>query len=298
MAATLKKLMAGGDVGGTGTGSGAPSPAPVPLNYDGNMDVDMDTPVAMRSSASHFWGAVTPHHVHLPTEAITAVAALNAILPLAAAFKDQGQDTAQQPAATTPGAGPETQTQPQPQPQVQTQSQQASKNSDIFTLKERSRAKKRKADDVEAGTEKETVSDVSGPTPAMAPATNGSSSASAGRAEGSAAEPAPEKNLDPAYEDKRQAKKLKKAEKKARKEAEKLAADQQAAAQAPSQPFDYANAESLLTPTTQTPAAQANANSQAAKRMNPFAKALDASTGARRGKMGKELAGKSMTFKS
>ncbi|KAK5220449.1 exosome nuclease subunit [Exophiala xenobiotica] len=293
----LKQLMAGGDVGGTGTGTGTgmPSPAPAPLNYDGNMDVDMDTPVAMRSSASHFWGAVTPQHVHLPTEAVTAVAALNAILPLAAAFKDQGPETAQ-PAATTPAQ--ETQTQPQPQIQAQAQAQQPSKNSDIFTLKERSRAKKRKADDVEAGPENETLSDGSVPTPAMAPTTNGSSSASAGRAEGSAAVPAPEKNLDPAYEDKRQAKKQKKAEKKARKEAEKLAADQQAAAQAPSQPFDYANAESLLTPTTQTPAAQASANSQAAKRMNPFAKALDASAGARRGKMGKELAGKSMTFKS
>ena len=32
--------------------------------------------------------------------------------------------------------------------------------------------------------------------------------------------------------------------------------------------------------------------------MNPFTKALDTTTGARRNKMGKELAGKSMTFKS
>jgi exosome complex exonuclease RRP6 len=295
--AIVKQLMAGGDVGATGTGTGTPSPAPAPLNYDGNVDVDMDTPVTMRSSASNFWGAVTPQHVHLLVEAATAVTALNAILPLAAAFKDQGQDTAQ-PAVTTPAPAPGTQSQsqPQPQPQTQSQSQQPSKNGEIFTLKERSRPKKRKADDVEAGTENVTISDVPVPAPATAPSTNGSPSA--GHDEGAAAEPAPEKNPDPAYEDKRQAKKQRKAEKKARKEAEKLAADQQAAAQAPSQFFDYANAESLLTPTTQTPAAQANANSQAAKRMNPFAKALDASAGARRGKMGKELAGKSMTFKS
>lgn len=263
--ATLKQLMASRDVGGTGT------PSPAPLNYDGN--VDMDTPVAMRSSASHFWGAVTPQHMHLPTEAVTAVAALQAILPLAGAFNDQ--DPAQ-PAVRTPV--PETQSHPQPQ------AQQASKNGDIFTLKERSRSKKRKADDVEADAGTETIADIPASAPAMA-STDGSPSA--GQDDGAAA--VTEK--DPAYEDKRQAKKQRKAEKKARKEAEKLAADQ--AAQG-SQPFDYANAESLLTPTTQP----AQANGQAAKRMNPFAKALDTSTGARRGKMGQELAGKSMTFKS
>ncbi|KAJ9654331.1 exosome nuclease subunit [Neophaeococcomyces mojaviensis] len=85
----------------------------------------------------------------------------------------------------------------------------------------------------------------------------------------------------------------KRAAKKARKEAEKAAA---AAVVQDYKPFDYANAQSILhaqpeTNGTGTPTPKEKA-------LNPFAKALDTSTGARRNRMGKELAGKSHTFKS
>ncbi|KAI1619680.1 exosome complex exonuclease Rrp6 [Exophiala viscosa] len=251
LGATLRDLAASGDVG-------AATPT---LNHDGPMDVDV--PVAERSSASHFWGNVAPQYAHLPADAVTAINALAAVLPLAAATAEANLEAAP------------TQLLPEPTPSAAktiTQKQTAPKSSEIFTLNELSRSKKRKAADDE---EEEDV-DMIAPTP------NGSSPADA------SASPLPDK---PEYETQRQAKKQRKAEKKARKKAEKDAADAAAAA---AQPFDYDAAESLL-----KPAAQATQqDGQAAKRMNPFAKALDASTGARRGKMGKELAGKSMTFKS
>ena len=99
-------------------------------------------------------------------------------------------------------------------------------------------------------------------------------------------------HLDPEYEAQRALKKQKKAEKKARKEAEAAA---RAISTATAQPFDYTSAESLLHPQNDEAAQESR---QVRKRMNPFAKALDTGTGARRGKMGKELAGKSMTFKT
>ena len=65
------------------------------------------------------------------------------------------------------------------------------------------------------------------------------------------------------------------------------------AADAEFQPFDYANAQSMLHTKPQPEAVSASA-----KPINPYAKALDTSTGARRNRLGKELAGKSHTFKS
>lgn len=59
-------------------------------------------------------------------------------------------------------------------------------------------------------------------------------------------------------------------------------------------PFDYANAESLLHPKAPEPLSTYTKP----KILNPFAKALDTSTGAKRNKFGKEMAGKSHTFKS
>lgn len=61
-------------------------------------------------------------------------------------------------------------------------------------------------------------------------------------------------------------------------------------------PFDYANAQNILQPARETGAT--DTGPPASKPLNPFAKALDTSTGAKRNKMGKELAGKSHTFNS
>lgn len=85
----------------------------------------------------------------------------------------------------------------------------------------------------------------------------------------------------------------KKAAKKARKEAIKA---EQAAAQADFRPFDYANAPSMMH--AQSDMITNDAGTTTPKPMNPYAKALDTSTGARRNRMGKELAGRSQTFRS
>lgn len=87
-------------------------------------------------------------------------------------------------------------------------------------------------------------------------------------------------------------KQARKALKKARKEA---------AAQAVAtefKPFDYANAQSILHATDQPGSLKTYQGPNPTKPFNPFAKALDTSTGAKRNRMGKELAGKSHTFKS
>jgi len=81
--------------------------------------------------------------------------------------------------------------------------------------------------------------------------------------------------------------------KKAKKEAEKAESDAQAVN---FQPFDYANAQSVLRP--QPEPLSTYKDTSPAKPFNPFAKALDAGTGAKRNRFGKEMAGKSHTFKS
>jgi len=62
------------------------------------------------------------------------------------------------------------------------------------------------------------------------------------------------------------------------------------------QPFDYTNAPSMLHPQPEPLSTYKDSNP--AKPFNPFAKALDTSTGAKRNKFGKEMAGKSHTFRS
>lgn len=82
--------------------------------------------------------------------------------------------------------------------------------------------------------------------------------------------------------------------KKARKAAEmKIESD---ARKADFQPFDYANAQSILHAPRE--ATSTDTGPPSAKALNPFAKALDTTTGAKRSRMGKELAGKSHTFRS
>ncbi|RMD41093.1 hypothetical protein DV735_g4042, partial [Chaetothyriales sp. CBS 134920] len=87
-------------------------------------------------------------------------------------------------------------------------------------------------------------------------------------------------------------KKRKREEKAGRKTARQGQAQESASATAP---FNYAAQPSLL---TTAPQSSTNLHSSARLPMNPYAKAMDTSTGARQNKMGKELAGKSMTFKS
>lgn len=70
--------------------------------------------------------------------------------------------------------------------------------------------------------------------------------------------------------------------------------DESAATQPDYKPFDYANAEDIL----QAKPPEPLSTYTKPKAMNPFAKALDTSTGAKRNKFGKEMAGKSHTFKS
>ncbi|KAJ9620677.1 exosome nuclease subunit [Knufia peltigerae] len=232
-----------------------------------------DMPIAKRSTSSRFWGTITPQHAHIATETTTAFAALASVLPLHTAhISDKLSQQPTEPApdnASQPAVSAE---KDQPQPSQQP------KSKEIFTLKERSRSRKRKAG------ETDTIEDE----PATTSPNVADDSVSINQDQEVAHEAA--QTPDPAYADKRLAKKQKKAEKKARKQAEKLAAEQ--AAQE-TKPFDYAGAESLL-----TPAAQPAPNTHGTKKMNPFAKALDTSTGARRSKMGKEMSGKSMTFKS
>ena len=80
---------------------------------------------------------------------------------------------------------------------------------------------------------------------------------------------------------------------KLRRRAEREAASQQSV-ETNHAPFDYANAKSLLQPTDPHLAA----NGLADKVTNPYLKALDTSTGAKRLKQSKEQAGRSMTFRS
>lgn len=261
LGATLRELAANGHVDAASSS----------LDHDGSMGVDV--PVAVRSSASHFWGNVAPQHAQVPADSVAAAAidALASVLPLAAAASGTAEHILLETAAQTL-SHPDSSVPVQAFPAVKVSQTQTSKTSEIFTLKELSRSKKRKADEDEEDLNME------------APTTNGTTPAADASTPSSA-------DANPEYEAQRQAKKQRKAEKKARKQAEKEAAEAAATA---AQPFDYAAADSLLKPAPQA----TQQDGQAAKKMNPFAKALDTSTGARRGKMGKELAGKSMTFKS
>ena len=63
-------------------------------------------------------------------------------------------------------------------------------------------------------------------------------------------------------------------------------------------PFDYANAQSMLHASNNIGATQVFKDGNSTKPFNPYVKALDTTTGAKRNRMGKELAGKSHTFKS
>lgn len=244
-----------------------------------NAAQETDAPIAVRSSTSSFWGQVTPQCRQLRTPVATATEALSSILPL---LKLAAQsDPAGVEASATPPADKQVQVdKPKKITPFMAKEALRSKAKEIFTLNDISRSsqtgKKRKADATE---EDESVAEhvlpgSTGPTPMSIPVTGTS----------------PEQNAE--QEPVRLSKKQKKAAKKARKAAEKAATE--AAAQA-IEPFDYASAPSLLTAPDNAPGGAIQGD---VKRINPFARAMDTSTGAKRNKMSKELQGKSMTFKS
>ncbi|OQV06449.1 hypothetical protein CLAIMM_11011 [Cladophialophora immunda] len=292
LGATLKQLAA--------------TPALTPLDHDELV------PTVNRSSASIFWGDVTPQYQQTPTDVATAVAALSSIVPLrllAVEDAEKGEENLAQLISTQ--AQTETWIEPtkklDPWPATP-KDQLRSKANEIFSLNElsRSKGKKRKTDEFNEDINDNELAVLVSSSGAI----NGTTAASEVAVPTSASPSQTPQNTDaernPEFEAKRQAKKQKKAEKKARKEAAKAAAEAELQA---TQPFDYASAPSLLNPGPQ-PSSQLGSGGGTAegrgqgqqvpqkKIMNPFAKALDTSTGARRGKMSKELQGKSMTFNS
>ncbi|OAL38717.1 hypothetical protein AYO20_01923 [Fonsecaea nubica] len=244
---------------------------------------------AERASASMFWGGVMPQYHQLPTDIAAATIALSSIAPLRllATIEEanMGDRTFSQPIFESTQAEKLANTLPYLPPTPKDRFR--SKADEIFTLNElsRSKGKKRKTDEVNE--------DIPTPDGVNGTTTGKTTARDTIVVPASTVSPQPSLAVDadnnPEFDAKRQAKKQKKAEKKARKEAEKAAAVAESQA---AQPFDYASAPSLLAPGPQGQQAPQK------KILNPFAKALDTSTGARRGKMGKELQGKSMTFTS
>jgi len=237
------------------------------------LNVSNGEPVATRSVSSHFWGAVMPlQESPFPSDDTAALDALGSVLPLptlsAASFCEAG--TLPSPPPTRVKASEPAPANPVPGVTSSVQGD----GDDVFILKELSHIKKRKAEDED--------DDV----PVGWPPTNGMDHPNTTES-GDAA-------LDPTIAARKLAKQQKKAEKRAKKEAAKVEAA--AIAAQPVVPFDYASAESLLHSIGDQSVNEDGG--QGVKRMNPFAKALDTSTGARRPKMGQELAGKTATFKS
>ena len=262
----------------------AASREPAALNYDGA--VEIENPVAVRSTASTFWGDVAAQCQALSASIAVATEALSSIMPLSQFLTTT--ELVPEPAQTTtelpPAAGD-----PLKKPTFVTAKEHLrSQANQVFTLRDRTNSgKKRKADDDNEDADPLTL-DPQSTSELVIPITSSASSPQM-----------PADAANPEYATARTAKKQKKADRKAKKAAERAAAE--AVAQAV-QPFDYAGAPSLLVPqsngTGDSGSRDDSKNGGAQKSMNPFAKALDTSTGARRGKMGKELAGRSMTFKS
>ncbi|KIW88936.1 uncharacterized protein Z519_10420 [Cladophialophora bantiana CBS 173.52] len=283
-----------------------------------SLDYDDPVPIVTRSSASMFWGDIMPQYQHTPTDTASAIEALSSIVPLrllvtaektekeAAAVVQPVSQSTQAETSTTPAKTIH------PWPPT-AKDQLRFEANEIFTLSEMSRSnkgKKRKTDDINEDVDDNGLTVLVRPPSTMNGTTTGKTTAAGvaiSTSTFSPQDPEPadaERNAE--FESKRQAKKQKKAEKKARKEAEKVATEAKARA---TQPFDYASAPSLLTPDSLPLAQQGDSGGAAGGRgqgqmgaareiMNPLAKALDTSKGVRRGKMGKELQGKSMTFNS
>ena len=226
--------------------------------------VDTAEPVIDRAHHSKLFGTVSAASLRLTLDLRVASMALNSILPLPSVTPDSFVEASgHSPAAVQSPTLRATPSEPVKTPRVPIQ------KDDTFTLRERSR--KRKAEE---------NSDIE---PSMV-VSNGNTSAT--NTPGSIDDN--EKQL------RRAAKVQRKAENQAKKDAKKAAAEVQATATVP---FDYAAAPSLLIP-VQPQQNNARSNGNNVKPMNPFAKSLDTTTGAKRQKISKERSGKSMTFQS
>jgi exosome complex exonuclease RRP6 len=259
VAATLKQLHANGDL----------DAAPIAdVQMEGN---STNHQAVMRSQQSDLWGPVMPF-MGLPfMDPMMNTMALNYLLPLpdlsANAF------SMEQPAAVP--------AQNNQVPIPATTSLPSTPNNNSFTLHDRS-TRKRKAEDV-------LDDDNESADPFANQSLNGITDTEAmvyaKPGQGSAAMSA-ERALT---------KSERKAEKRARRAADDEEKDRKAREMVP---FDYDLAEPMLngSPTASNGVGQASKGKK--PHMNPFAKALDTGTGARRNKLGQEGAGKSMTFRS
>ena len=205
-----------------------------PLNYDGSVDVEK--PVAVRSSASSFWGEVVPQYQQLPADIVAATEALSSILPLHH-FTNQPDAALEEP--TTQPPLPAQATKPVKMNPLTAKDHLRSKANEIFTLNDLSRSsgkgKKRKADEAD-GDDLESSS----LTNTAVPAANGSSAPSTPTIATSPTQTqiqTPDPNDQ--YEVKRAAKKLKKERKKAEKAAAQEAAKAAHHSTTPMHPRSY-----------------------------------------------------------
>lgn len=255
--ATLKQLREDGDLN-----SAAPSPAQV---TDSNV-ADIE-PTTARIKQSGFWGAVpnfSPAMDFSSTVALIAMQAVRPLPPLPAEPFSASNDVPSPPASL-------------PIDESSTTASQAPATNEIFTLRERTQAsRKRKAED-------SLQIEDDGPHTDDSPSTL-TTPLSYKPGQGSAAVSA----------ERRSSKELRKAEKQVRKMAKLEEQEQKARDMVP---FDYDAADSMLEPKNVANGAAVPGKTRP-KAMNPFAKAMDAGTGARRNKLGQEGAGRSMTFKS
>ena len=289
LGATLQHLNQNGEVG-----SGVNTPQ---IN---GVAPKFGPPVAGRAQQSNLWGSVTTEMANNPIDTGVALAALQSILPLPKLTDESiGESNGVQPPTISQDVDTPVADSSSYQAQATPTKDVLNQDDDVFTLKQQSR--KRKADEIDD--EQENSQLFSTPaTPAASALTALNKNTSTSLPDTIAlANPSPE------YQAERAAKQSKKAIKRARKAAKEA---ESAAIAANTVPFDYENAENLIG--SRSPPADRNRGSQdkmrkanqSAKRdgkgkpMNPFAKALDTTTGAKRSKMGKEMSGRSMTFQS
>lgn len=261
--------------------------------------------VVHRAERSSLWGPVTTAMSGFSIETQAALAALQSVLPLPKPSTDSfaqanGVDVIP-PAQATAAIQASQQLTPTPAA--------AKPVHDVFTLKQQSR--KRKIDDLGSSP---VIEDAAMLTP-PAPLATSNYHLSDLTSPASRDTPSSAVSLNPTPE--MTANKLAKQQRKAEKRARKAAMEAEAAEKAANLiPFDYSSAPNLLN-SPASAASTAYGNGQTPKKqkqdgaatgkgqspgkvgiMNPFAKALDAGTGAKRNRMGKELQGRSRTFQS
>jgi exosome complex exonuclease RRP6 len=258
VAATLQQLAQNGDLKASSAENGIES-------------TDAE-PQATRCAQSSMWGKVIAVEPKQQYDSGTALAALKAVLPMPEVSSDSFRDpTSRDPTQAM------SELRVSPAPGTPTTSTIPSAVQSPSTLHDRTHnSRKRKADI--AMSEPAGESDAPSVSADTSPAAYGPGQASAA-----------------VSAERLQAKQQRKAEKRARKAVEQEKQDELARNMVP---FDYSAAESMLeakagTPTNVDPKSGKVKN----KPMNPFAKALDTGTGARRNRLAAEQSGKSMTFK-